>query len=80
MVLTRLGLMWPAPAYAFSPMIRLASGGVFLSGEGDRGVGTVALRPSLGDGAGGTRPAEVRSTVTGTRVGATMAPPPPIGA
>jgi len=28
------GLMWPAPAYAFLPMIRKASGGVFVSGEG----------------------------------------------
>jgi hypothetical protein len=28
------GLMWPAPAYAFLPMIRRAAGGVFVSGEG----------------------------------------------
>ena len=33
-VLDRLGLVWPAPAYALLPMIRLAAGGVFLSGEG----------------------------------------------
>ena len=32
--LEQLGLMWPAPAYAFRPMMRQASGGVFLSGEG----------------------------------------------
>ena len=28
------GLMWPPPAYAFLPMIRLAAGGAFVSGEG----------------------------------------------
>jgi len=28
------GLMWPAPSYALLPMIRTASGGVFLTGEG----------------------------------------------
>jgi asparagine synthase (glutamine-hydrolysing) len=28
------GLMWPPPAYAFLPMIRMAAGGVFVSGEG----------------------------------------------
>ncbi len=33
-VLDCLGLVWPAPAYALLPMIRLAAGGVFLSGEG----------------------------------------------
>jgi hypothetical protein len=33
-VLEQLGLMWPAPAYALRPMIRLATGGAFLSGEG----------------------------------------------
>ncbi len=33
-VLDRLGLVWPAPAHALIPMIRLAAGGVFLSGEG----------------------------------------------
>ena len=32
--LERSGLMWPAPAYALMPMIRLASGGVFVTGEG----------------------------------------------
>ena len=32
--LDRLGLMWPAPAYALMPMIRMASGGVFVTGEG----------------------------------------------
>jgi hypothetical protein len=32
--LDRLGLMWPAPAYALLPMVRLAAGGVFISGEG----------------------------------------------
>jgi asparagine synthase (glutamine-hydrolysing) len=32
--LERQGLMWPPPAYALRPMIRLASGGVFLTGEG----------------------------------------------
>lgn len=32
--LEHLGLMWPAPAYAMRPMIRLAAGGSFLSGEG----------------------------------------------
>jgi asparagine synthase (glutamine-hydrolysing) len=33
-ILGRGGLMWPAPAYALMPMIELAAGGVFLSGEG----------------------------------------------
>ncbi|MGA3146704.1 MAG: asparagine synthase-related protein [Acidimicrobiales bacterium] len=33
-VLDRLGLVWPPPAHALIPMIRLAAGGVFLSGEG----------------------------------------------
>jgi len=28
------GLMWPPPAYAFLPMMRMAAGGVFVSGEG----------------------------------------------
>lgn len=28
------GLMWPPPAYALQPMIRLAAGGAFVSGEG----------------------------------------------
>jgi hypothetical protein len=32
--LDHLGLMWPAPAYALRPMIRMAAGGVFVSGEG----------------------------------------------
>jgi hypothetical protein len=32
--LDRLGLMWPAPAYALLPMVRLAAGGTFVSGEG----------------------------------------------
>ena len=32
--LEQTGLMWPPPAYALQPMIRLARGGVFLSGEG----------------------------------------------
>jgi hypothetical protein len=32
--LTHLGLMWPAPAYALRPMMRLAKGGSFVSGEG----------------------------------------------
>jgi asparagine synthase (glutamine-hydrolysing) len=32
--LDRMGLMWPAPAYALMPMIRVASGGAFLTGEG----------------------------------------------
>jgi hypothetical protein len=32
--LTDLGLMWPAPAYALRPMIRLAAGGSFVTGEG----------------------------------------------
>jgi asparagine synthase (glutamine-hydrolysing) len=29
-----LGLLWPPPAYALLPMIRMARGGTFLSGEG----------------------------------------------
>ncbi len=33
-VLGSLGLMWPAPAYAFAPMVHLAAGGTFVSGEG----------------------------------------------
>jgi hypothetical protein len=33
-VLGQMGLMWPAPAYAFLPMVRHAAGGVFVSGEG----------------------------------------------
>jgi asparagine synthase (glutamine-hydrolysing) len=33
-VLERTGLLWPAPSYAFLPMMRLAAGGTFLSGEG----------------------------------------------
>jgi hypothetical protein len=33
-VLNNIGLVWPAPAYALRPMIRLARGGVFVSGEG----------------------------------------------
>jgi asparagine synthase (glutamine-hydrolysing) len=32
--LDRMGLMWPSPTYAQLPMIRLAAGGVFVSGEG----------------------------------------------
>ena len=32
--LERVGLMWPAPAYVNLPLIRLASGGSFVSGEG----------------------------------------------
>ena len=28
------GLLWPPPAYAFLPMMRMAAGGVFVSGEG----------------------------------------------
>ena len=30
----RVGLMWPAPAYVNLPLIRLAAGGSFVSGEG----------------------------------------------
>ncbi len=33
-LLRDVGLLWPAPAYAFLPMIRMATGGVFLTGEG----------------------------------------------
>ncbi len=33
-VLGQLGLMWPAPAYALRPMMRMGAGGSFLSGEG----------------------------------------------
>jgi asparagine synthase (glutamine-hydrolysing) len=32
--LGRLGLMWPAPAYALRPLMRRAAGGTFVSGEG----------------------------------------------
>jgi asparagine synthase (glutamine-hydrolysing) len=32
--LEAIGLIWPAPTYAFLPMIRMASGGVFVTGEG----------------------------------------------
>lgn len=32
--LDQLGLIWPPPAYAFLPMLRMASGGVFITGEG----------------------------------------------
>ena len=33
-VLEQGGLLWPPPAYALLPLIRMARGGVFLSGEG----------------------------------------------
>jgi asparagine synthetase B (glutamine-hydrolysing) len=32
--LDKLNLLWPAPAYAFLPMIRIAAGGVLITGEG----------------------------------------------
>jgi len=32
--LDRIGLVWPPPSYAMLPMMRLAAGGVFLTGEG----------------------------------------------
>ncbi len=33
-VLDRIGLVWPPPSYAMLPMMRLAAGGVFVTGEG----------------------------------------------
>jgi asparagine synthetase B (glutamine-hydrolysing) len=33
-VLAKAGLTWPAPAYVVMPMVRLAKGGVFITGEG----------------------------------------------
>ncbi len=33
-VLRQLGLLWPAPAYALRPMMRIGAGGSFLTGEG----------------------------------------------
>lgn len=33
-VLAQAGLTWPAPAYVVMPMVRLAKGGVFITGEG----------------------------------------------
>lgn len=53
--LEQTGLMWPPPAYALQPMIRLARGGVFLSGEGGtRRSGCGLMEPSgLPSGAAG---------------------------
>jgi asparagine synthase len=33
-VLSDLGLTWPAPAYALRPIVRMATGGVLVTGEG----------------------------------------------
>lgn len=45
--LERVGLMWPAPAYVNLPLIRLAAGGSFVSGEGgDEAFGLWEYEPA----------------------------------